>query len=62
MSIKESEKISTASNDTELSDQDLAIVIGGGEGTLLKIEGTKGESADDKHRDAIHIGSFVQKP
>lgn len=62
MSIKESERIPTVSNDAELSDQELAIVVGGGEGTLFKIEGTKGKSADDKHRDAVHIGGLVQEP
>ena len=62
MSIKNSEQVSKVSNDIELNDQDLAVVIGGGEGTLLKIERIKGESADDKHNDTIHIRGLVQKP
>ena len=62
MSIINSDQISKVSTDTELSDDDLAAVIGGGEGTLLKIEGIKGESADDKQGDTVHIGSFLQKP
>jgi hypothetical protein len=37
----------------EVTDTDLEKVVGG-----LVIEGIKGESQDDKHKDEIQLGSF----
>jgi hypothetical protein len=38
----------------ELAEDDLSQVTGG----LLEIEGIKGESQDDKHKDEIHVDSI----
>jgi type VI protein secretion system component Hcp len=49
--------------DTELNDQDLGGVTGGtSTDYLLTIDGIKGESKDDKHKDTIHIESYFRKP
>ena len=62
MSLKKPDQNSQISkDDIELSDQDLSKVTGGDD--FLKIDGIKGESQDDKHKDTIHIESFsVRKP
>ena len=38
----------------ELTDKDLGSVTGGAVDMFLNIDGIKGESQDDKHKDEIH--------
>jgi hypothetical protein len=49
----------------ELNDAELDLVSGGDKANyLLQLDGIKGESKDDGHKDEIHIDSFsiVPKP
>ena len=60
MSIKKPDQSTKVSTDIELTDQDLGNVAGGTD-TFLTLDGIKGESKDEKHKDTIHIESF-RKP
>lgn len=42
----------------ELTDKDLSNTVGGAVSDYLKLDGIKGESKEDKHKDWIEIGSF----
>ncbi len=62
MSIRKPDQRIKVSTETELTDRDLGNVTGGaGSDYLLTLDGIKGESTDDKHKDTIHIESF-RKP
>jgi hypothetical protein len=65
MNTKKSDQNSQISkDDIDLTDQDLGKVSGGASSdTFLTLDGIKGESKDDTHKDTIHIESFsVRKP
>ena len=47
--------------DNELNEAELELVSGGAD-YLLQLDGIKGESQDDTHKDAIHIDSFSSVP
>ncbi|HVT53986.1 MAG TPA: hypothetical protein VHE77_20575 [Dongiaceae bacterium] len=49
-------KASSPKNTPELSESDLSKVSGGAT-LFLKLDGVKGESLDDKHKDTIDVGS-----
>jgi hypothetical protein len=45
--------------DIELTENELGNVSGGaGSDYLLTLDGIKGESQDDRHKDTIHVESF----
>ena len=47
----------------ELNDAELELVSGGTKSDyLLQLDGIKGESMDDTHKDEIHIESFSTVP
>lgn len=58
MSTKTPDQNAQISKD-EIELADLDNVTGGaGSDTLLTLDGIKGESQDDKHKDTIHLSSF----
>jgi type VI protein secretion system component Hcp len=46
-----------AAQSPELSNEDLSKAVGGAIDTFLNIDGIKGESTDDKHKDWIELQS-----